>query len=371
MREPNMTGASADRRARQMRLVAVLLAGLGLLWLAATSLAFDGERSAGSVEIPGEREVWGYDYKAYLNAAERLVDDGSLYQDETLAGPYRPGPFGLYMYSPTLGISLLPAVGSDFDVSAMAWYWIHVLALAAACALMPVPLTIRLLTFAVAAFSYAVTRDLILGNVSVLLLVPLATAWRWLDQPLGSVAQALAMSVRPTLGVLLIWQLLRRRFVAVAWTLGAGFVLIALTLPFVGLDGYLDYLTVLRNLSRATGVPYNYDLGSTLFELGANEAVASLALLAGYALAVAAIGISLRRDRELGFIVTTSASLLLSPLLWDHYLAMLLLPAAFLASRGRPWALALPLLSWLPPVALPALAIAGTVLPFLARDRRP
>jgi len=38
-------------------------------------------------------------------------------------------------------------------------------------------------------------------------------------------------------------------------------------------------------------------------------------------------------------VVTATASLLLSPLLWDHYLVMLVLPAAFLASRGQPWAL--------------------------------
>ena len=65
--------------------------------------------------------------------------------------------------------------------------------------------------------------------------------------------------------------------------------------------------------------------------------------------------------------VSLGASLLLSPLLWDHYLAMLILPAAFLAQRGRPWALALPMLSWLPPEALPFIVILGTLLPFLAR----
>ena len=39
-----------------------------------------------------------------------------------------------------------------------------------------------------------------------------------------------------------------------AWTIAAGLVLIVLTLPLVGLDGYFDYLTVLRNMSEVTGV---------------------------------------------------------------------------------------------------------------------
>jgi hypothetical protein len=77
---------------------------------------------------------------------------------------------------------------------------------------------------------------------------------------------------------------------------------------------------------------------------------------------------SLRRDAELGFVVAATASLLLSPLLWDHYLAMLILPAAFLAERGRAAGLLLPLLAWLPGEAFPWLVILATVLPFWAPD---
>ena len=101
--------------------------------------------------------------------------------------------------------------------------------------------------------------------------------------------------------------------------------------------------------------------------LGAEQAVAELVLLASYAVGIVAIGLSLRRDREIGFVVTAMASLLLVPLLWDHYLSMLALPAALLASRGRPWGLAVPLLSWLPPVVLPFVVVAGVLLPFAAR----
>ena len=170
------------------------------------------------------------------------------------------------------------------------------------------------------------------------------------------------------LGVILVWQLLRRQWRAVVWTIAAGLALIVVTLPFVGLEGYTDYLRVLRNLTGVSGVEFNYDASSTALTLGATETVASVALLAGYAIAIGAIVFSLRRDREVGFMVTVTASLLLSPLLWDHYLAMLVLPAAFLAQRGRAWALLLPLAAWLPPVAFPAVVVAATLLPFLARD---
>ena len=64
--------------------------------------------------------------------------------------------------------------------------------------------------------------------------------------------------------------------------------------------------------------------------------------------------------------VTIGATLLLAPLLWDHYLASLILPAAFLAQRGRRGASLLPLLAWLPEPLLPVLAIAATLLPSCA-----
>ena len=226
------------------------LALVGLLWLA---LAFTSLQAG---------EAWGYDYRAYRDAAVRLDESGSLYQAETLDGPYRPGPFGLYMYAPPLGIAVGPFVPLGQESGTSAWFVLHVVALVIACAIMPIRWPLRLAAFGVAALSFGVIRDLALGNVSVLLLLPLAVAWRWLDRPAGSIAQALAISVRPTLGVLLIWQLLRRQWRAVAWTLGAGLVLIASSLPWVGLDGYLDYLTVLRNLSDVTGVERNVDLGS-------------------------------------------------------------------------------------------------------------
>ena len=350
---------SRTEQAEQRRMLAgTALAAIGALWLvAAASLMAGGEG-------------WGYDYRAYADAAGRLDATGTLYQPETLEGPYRPGPFGLYMYAPPLGVAIGPLADLELDTAVTLWFVLHALALAGACALMPVERWIKLAMFGMAALSYAVVRDLALGNVSVLLLLPLAAAWRWLDRPAGAVAQAVAMAVRPTLGVLLVWQLLRRQWRAVGWTIGAGLVLVALSLPFVGLDGYRDYLTVLANLEGVTGVERNYDISSTALELGLGESLAELTLLVGYALAIAAIGLSLRRERELGFVVTASASVLLSPLLWDHYLAMLVLPAAFLAARGHSWGLALPLLSWLPGPALPFVALAGVWLPFLAREPR-
>jgi len=324
----------------------------------------------GLLAFPGG-EGWGYDYRAYLDAAERLAETGSLYQAETIDGPYRPGPYGLYMYAPPLGVAMTPMTSLSVASGTIVWFLLHAAALGLACAVMPVRDPIRLAAFGLGALSYAVTRDLVLGNVSLLLLLAMSVAWRWLDRPAGSVALALAMSLRPTTGVFLIWQLLRRQWRAAAWVVGSGIVLIFVTLPFVGVDGYRDYVAVLGNMSEVTGVERNIDLGSMALELSASEEVATLLLLSGYAVAIVAVLVSLRRDREVGFMVTLGASLLLSPLLWDHYLTALLLPAAFLAQRGLPVALLLPMLSWLPAVFLPWVVVLATILPFWARAASP
>lgn len=319
--------------------------------------------------------AWGLDYGAYLEAARRLVATGSPYAAELTSGAFEPGPTGLYYYSPVLATALLPAVDAPWAWSSSAWFALHVVALAAACALMPVrPLT-RALAFLVIAFSLPVFKDVVYGNVSTLLVLPMVVAWRWLDRPLGSVAIALGMALRPSLGLLLVWQSLRRRWRPAAWTVGSGLVLVALTLPAVGVGGYVDYLAVLQNLNVPSelGVAAdrgweNHDLGALASSFGASESGIDVVRLGAIVLGVGAMLLSLRRDREVGFMVTLMASMVVVPQLWDHYLAMLVIPAAFLAERWRPVALLLPLLAWLPAIAAPVV-IGAMVLPFFVPQR--
>ncbi len=110
--------------------------------------------------------------------------------------------------------------------------------------------------------------DLDLGNVSLIVTFLAVLAWRWLDRPLGSIALAASLTIRPTMGLICAWWLLRGMWRPVAWTVIAFGVLVVLTLPFVGLDGWFDYVTVLGNVSNVTGVPRNVDLGSAVLLFG-------------------------------------------------------------------------------------------------------
>ncbi len=367
-----MTRETASGRSRW---AAPLGTGLALLGLTVLVAAF-------SIWI-GRSPGWAYDFHAYYDAAVRLVATGTPYQAETLGGPFRPGPFGLYLYSPPLAILFVPMTWLGEQAAVMAWLILRVGVLALTCALMPVSTPIRLASLGVASLSAPFLFDLNLGNVSLIVTFFAVLVWRWLDKPIGAIALAASLTLRPTMAIVCGWWLLRGWWRPVAWTAAAAAVIVLATLPFVGVDRWLEYITVLRNVSNVTGVRSNVDLGSSVLLLQGPAWAATLALYAGYALAAVAVLVSLRRDRELSYVVTVMSSLLLAPLLWDHYLTMLLLPAAFLASRGRPWALALPLLCWLPvmiavwlpqarPFAeavLPYVAIVGLLLPFAARDR--
>jgi hypothetical protein len=353
----------AQRRDRLLLFTAIVLAVLGLGLFALNMVRF----------MPSG--AWGFDLEAYLDAARRLARGDvaagwSIYDPASLEGPFRPGPYKLFLYSPPFAAAMLPLTAVSIDSATVAWYVGRLALFGVACAVMPVRPSIRCLTFAIAALTNPVIGDMNLGNVSVLVTSLLAITWRWLDKVTGCVALALAMTVRPVLGLVLIWSLLRRKWWPVLWTIVAGIVIVLLSLPFVGVVSYQDYITVLRNVYDVTGQDNNRDVGSLVLRVGGGPLLASIALYAGFAVGVAAMLLSLRYDRQTGFMVTIGATLLLSPLLWDHYLTTLLLTGAFLAQRGRWWGLGLPLLAWATGPMTPVLALAATLLPFIARQPR-
>lgn len=337
----------------------------------------------------GRSPSWAYDFHAYWEAALRLVSTGSPYTAETLAGPFRLappfrlGPDELYMYSPVLALLFVPLTALVESVAVIVWLAIRVAALGMTCALMPIPRHLRVAVFGVAALSVPVLRDLELGNVSLLVTLLAVVIWRWLDRPVAGIALAVSLTVRPTMALIGAWWLLRGLSRPIAWTAGAGVVVVLASLVWLKSEVWLQYPTILGNVRDVMGVPNNVDLGSAVLLVGGPAWLAQLALWAGYAIAALAVLFSLRRDRELSYVVTLMATLLLSPLLWDHYLANLLVPAAFVAGRGRLWALGLPLLAWAPQLltlllpglggiadgALPLVALAGLLLPFAAADR--
>lgn len=348
------------RTAITPRVLAAVLAGSGAIVLVLASLSFLG--SSG----------FAYDFQAYDLAARRIGVGEPLYPPGT-AEAYNAGLFeGLYLYPPPLAIALMPLTALGPHDAAVAFFVLRIALLVAAAAILPVRREVRVATFGVACLSFPVLYDLNLGNMSVVVFALAAAAWRWQESAAGGVAIAAATAVRPPVLVVALGWLLRGALRPVVGVVVGGLVMVVLTLPIVGVSTWQDYVTILRGLGPISTGPHNISLASTALAAGADEAVSRLALYAGYAIALGAIAYSARRrDADVAFVVSVTATLLLSPFIHSHYLVLLLLPAALLADRGRPWALVLPLLGWLPEEWLPLVALGATLLPLVPlRPRR-
>jgi hypothetical protein len=141
-----------------------------------------------------------------------------------------------------------------------------------------------------------------------------------------------------------VWALLTRQIKVIAAGLAVLAVVGLVTLPIVGNGAWADYLVVIRRVSDPIATPNNYTAGAIAYRFGMDGGLATaiqlVAMVAALILWVAAVR---RGSLAVGFLATVVASQLLSPLLWDHYALLLLLPVAWLLQSGRWWAALIPL----------------------------
>lgn len=343
----------ANTRAALTRLAPALLGAFGLVMLLLVGRSFAG--SSG----------YGYDFNAYYAAAHRLVVGQPLYPPG-VAEAYNSGSYAnLYLYPPPLAVLLTPFALLAQEVATNLWLWLRIALLVIGIALLPVSRLARAGTLAVAAISFPTWYDLNLGNISVILVALSALIWRFRDRPIGAVALALAGAIRYPFGAVLLGWAVARRWRSVAWTIAAGVVIGLATLPVVGIQGWLDYLAAITSLGNVSAGEHNLSFATTATALGL-PGPQGLWVALGIALGLAAtVWAAVRRDRQTATVVALTATILTFPFFHPHYLAQLVIPAAFLAGRGQWWGLALPLAGWLPGESMPVWAALGAFLPLL------
>ena len=102
--------------------------------------------------------------------------------------------------------------------------------------------------------------------------------------------------------------------------------------------------------------PHNFTPGAIAYQLGLDEGNATLVQGLNTILVVGLlVWASLRTSPVVGYLTAVTASQLLSPVLWDHYALLLLLPTAWLLDRRHWWALAIPLSTAIFAVGLPSI----------------
>jgi alpha-1,2-mannosyltransferase len=315
-----------------------------------------GLTSGATLAVAGD--TLGYDFLAYHAAATRVLDGHAAYDTAFQAA----GGFGLFYYPPTF-IPLVLVFGV-LPADAAVWAWIGLLgaAFAAGVALLPVARRVRWLIVLLAGLSWPFLYALKLGQVGPLLFLAFAVGWRWLDRPavLGlSGAIGAAIKIQP--GLVLAWALLTRRWAAVAaGALALGALAIVATLV-AGATAWSDFWLLIGRVSDPITTPHNFTPGAVAWQLGASrDAAAVLQWTAMGLTALVVVLAAIRLGPVPSYLVAVVASQLLSPILWDHYALLLLLPVAWLLDRGHWWAAVIPLatsvllVGLIPPVVYPA-----------------
>ena len=299
----------------------------------------------------------GYDFHAFDLAARRLFAGGILYDQSIDVA----GGSGLFFYPPSFILVAAPMALLDPGLAIWAWTGILLAAFVVGVALLPLDGRTRWIVLLLGGISWPLAYAIKLGQVGPLLFLTFAIGWRWMDSPwrLGAAtAVGTAIKVQPAL--LFAWALATGRRRALAAGLAVLGVLVLVAMLVAGPSAWVDQATLLARVSRPIDTPHSVTPGRLALEAGLGEGIAWLVQVVNWVLvAVILVVATLRCRPAASYLAVVIASQLASPILWDHYALLLLLPVAWLISRGRLWALAIPLatsvlfLAVLPPIAYP------------------
>jgi hypothetical protein len=287
----------------------------------------------------------GYDFEAYWTGARRLVNGERLYDPAVSVA----GGFAIYLYPPPFALAVAPLLLLPEAVARVVWVVAMALCLPLGTALMPVRRNVRWAVVCLGALSWPFLYSVKLGQVGPLLFLLFAAAWRWRDRPTPfgvSIAAGALVKVQPA--ILVLWAAATGRWRAAGVVVAVAAAAAAIVTVFTGLGVWADYIALLGRVSSAVTTPHNCSPGAALYQAGLSETAAGIGQWASMALTAAALLLIWRRGRsEVGLMGAVVASQLLTPLLWDHYALLLLLPVAWLMERGRTWAAVIPPLGWI------------------------
>ena len=184
--------------------------------------------------------------------------------------------------------------------------------------------------YTVALASAPVLEGLFWGNLTLLILLPVAAVWRYRDRAaIAGLALGAAVAAKLFVWPLIVWLLLVRRFRAAAWAAGSAVALVLGAWTVVGFDGLLDYPALLGKLQDVYA-ERSLSVATVAGALGASVTVAVVvALAAGGALLGSAAWVARRPDGDMrSFALAIAACVVATPVVWLHYLALLLIPVA-------------------------------------------
>jgi hypothetical protein len=337
------------------RLWGVVLAGLLLLW--------QGPGFVRSLRPPRTVTVdFFQDWASSRNLLqglpiyEHLAQTVERYLGWSLPANLPPGSWRVNAHPPPGILPFVWLAWLDYPDACLVWNLFSLAALAASLVLVAKQLHIRIASWAILPVLACMVvcsplrHQLFQGQINLVLLLLLCITWATARQAQPCAAglalgAATAMKLFP--GLLFVYFALRRQWTVVAAGLTALLAINILAVCLMGLQTYYSYVAeVLPQVAQFRSHWCNVSLvglwsklfdptpaGGLLVPLWRSATLAQIGMVVSCAIIVCGVawatrGAQTRDARDLAFGLTVIGMLLLSPVSWDHYLLMLLLPLA-------------------------------------------
>jgi alpha-1,2-mannosyltransferase len=172
------------------------------------------------------------------------------------------------------------------------------------------------------------------GNVTLWFGLAAAVAWRYRDRLVPvAVSLGLTLAAKFFLWPFVIWLAATRRALSAVAACAVGAGVLVLSWAVLGFDGFVDYPGLLRKLERNVGSD-SYTAYIVGLDLGLPSVVSRAIWLGlGVVLLVALVELARRGDERAAFILAIAAALALTPIVWLHYFALLLVVVAIAQRR--------------------------------------
>jgi alpha-1,2-mannosyltransferase len=298
---------------------------------------------------------YAFDFHTYWSAARRALNGRSPYPSPSAvaAAHSTTGDYRFFVYPPPFVLALIPLSVLPFAAAAAVYT-----ALLLGCFVV----ALRVLEvedwrcYGTVFLAVPTLFSLRLGEVTPILMLLLALAWRYRDHwPTAGASVGAAVAVKLFLWPLVIWLLVTRRWKAAAAAAVGGSAITALAWTAIGFKGFEEFPALLRALTKLEA-GQSYSLVALAERLHLPDPrltwlVLALPIVGG--LVFACRRTTAASFDSYAFSTGVCLALLLTPILWLNFLMLLFVPIA-LASRRLDVRWALPLALWLAPFQEPA-----------------
>ena len=327
---------------------------------------------------------WAFDFRQFWQGGNDVVNGVSPYPTAAMlatAGDHL-GPVGIqevfrFPYPAAAAIAFAPFGAFGFDVASALWGALLIVSLFAAVWILGVR-DWRVVGVVIA--SAPVIAAVRIGTLTPILILLLAISWRWRDRKwIASGSLAIAISLKLFLWPLAVWLAATRRWAAASLAAGLALAMTLGAWAAIGFEGLADYPELVRRLGDVVA-----DRGFSLVALGvevglAEGVAAALPWLIGLSLLAAVVVVARGGDADQrAFSLAIIASIALTPIVWQHYFALLVVPLALARPRlSSAWVLLM--IFWLVPAQenvgelwriVVAVVVVGAVLAVSVSTRR-